>query len=98
MAKALDLLPGSPSRMRSSAVILVLRTANCSPVDHPEFVALRALKPVADFCRPVLVLQRMCSERIGGGMVIACDSNWPKFLVWDSRSPRPVAAPTCAAL
>jgi hypothetical protein len=34
---------------------LVLRTANCSPVDHPKFIALRALKPVADFCRPVLV-------------------------------------------
>jgi hypothetical protein len=39
-----------PRRQRD----LVLRTANCSPVDHLEFVALRALKLVVDFCRPVL--------------------------------------------
>ncbi len=33
---------------------LVLRTANGSPVDGPGIVELAVLKPLADFCLPVL--------------------------------------------
>jgi hypothetical protein len=49
---------------RRFANALVMRTANCSLVDHPEFAALRALKPLADFCRPVLGPQRATVQRV----------------------------------
>jgi hypothetical protein len=42
---------------QDSEGVLVLRTAHWSPVDHPECIALRALKPVADFCWPALGLR-----------------------------------------